>query len=152
MAKYSFILLILLFSCAPKVIEKTTTITKIDTLFIKKNISDTIIFNSNPNITILDTNKILLSPFIASVDSIFKFGNKDVKIKATYNQPDNKFSLNINQAWLDSIMQIRRVDTVKQNTQTTEYVNRLEWYMYLILGGLFIFAIAAGIFLSKLIK
>ena len=94
----------------------------------------------------------VLSPFIASVDSIFKFGNKDVKIKATYNQPDNKFSLNINQAWLDSIMQIRRVDTVKQNTQTTEYVNRLEWYMYLILGGLFIFAIAAGIFLSKLIK
>jgi hypothetical protein len=146
------IILLTLASCSPKIIERTVTVSKTDTVFVKKNIYDTLKLNFTPNITVLDTNKMLVAPFIASIDSLFKIGNKGVEIKASYNQPKNKFDFNINQSWIDSIMKIKQIDSIKTTDVQTVYVNKLEWYMYLIFAGALILAVAIGILLARLIK
>lgn len=146
------ILGLLLASCTPKIIERTEYKTYIDTVYIKKNMYDTVKLDLKPNITVLDTNKIEVMPFIASIDSLIKIGNKDVKVKANYNQPKNQFTIDIAQSWLDSIMNIRQIDTIKTTDTRIEYINRLDWYMYIIFAVCLIFAIVVGIFINKLIK
>jgi hypothetical protein len=134
--------------CCPKNIEKTNV--KYDTTYIPRTVRDTIKIESSAKIIDVDTSK-LINPYTAIIDSLFEVNNNlTVKLKASYSIKDNKFKFEAEQTKNDSTQVITK--EVEKVLNKIEYVNRLEWWMYIVWAVTSLIFFLAGYFIGRFTK